>query len=111
MTIERSETAKTSGQRVGDQDHRHALVAQLADELEHLLLLGDAEVVGRLVHDHQLGVPVDGAGDGDRLALAAGEALDRLGQGGEVDVELVERGLRTRASIVPSSSVLTSPPR
>ena len=99
------------GQGVGDEDHRHALVAQLADQLEHLLLLGDAEVVGRLVHDHQLRVPVDGAGDGDRLALAAGEALDRLGERGEVDLERVERGARTRASIVRSSRVLTRPPR
>ena len=39
--------------------------------------LGDAERGRRLVHQHQLGRPVGGAGDRDALALAAGKVADR----------------------------------
>ena len=42
---------------------------------------------GRLVHDQDAGVEVDGARDGDRLALAAGERLHRLLEAAEVGVE------------------------
>ena len=41
----------------------------------------------RLVHDHDLRVEVDRPGDRDRLALAAGQRLDRLGEVREVGVE------------------------
>src|SRR6185312_549860 len=75
---------------VGDEDDGRTLFLELADELEHLLLLGDAEIVGRLVHNHQLGLPVDGARDGDRLPLPAREALDRLGEARKDDVERLE---------------------
>ena len=51
---------------------------QALDELEHLLRLRDAERRGRLVEDHEPGVPHHRARDGDRLPLAAGEGRDRL---------------------------------
>ena len=65
-------------QVVRDQDDGEPLVREALDELEHLLGLRDAERGGRLVEDHEPGVPHHRAGDGDRLALAAGEGRDRL---------------------------------
>ena len=71
-----------------------ALEAQ--DQLADLALLRHAERRGRLVHDQELGVPVDGAADGDGLALAAREVADRLAQlaAVDVDVERVQDGRR-----------------
>ena len=46
-------------------------------KLEHALRLGDAEIVGRLVEDDQVAVEIHGAGDRDRLALAARQRADR----------------------------------
>ena len=45
--------------------------------------LGDAERGGRLVEDHELGVPHHGLGDRHGLALAAGEAGDGLAHGAQ----------------------------
>ena len=50
---------------------------QLLDELAHLLGLGGPERRGGLVHDEDLGVEVDGAGDGDGLPLPARQRPDR----------------------------------
>ena len=75
------------GQDVGDEDNRRASIPQSPDELQHLVLFRNAEVVGRLVHDHELGVPVDGAGDRHRLALPAGQILDRVGEGRKADLQ------------------------
>ena len=63
---------------VADQEDPDALVLQLADEVADLGGLGRAEGGGRLVHDQDPCVEVDGAGDRHRLALAAGQGLDRL---------------------------------
>jgi hypothetical protein len=68
LTTIRSVTANTSG-RVWLIRMTDALRLQLADQIQHLALLDHAQVVGRLVHDHQLGFPVDRARDGDGLAL------------------------------------------
>ena len=65
-------------QVVGDDHDREALLAETADEREHLLGLGDTERCGRLVQDHELGVPLHRLRDRDRLPLAAGERGDRL---------------------------------
>ena len=51
---------------------------QPPDQVEHHRGLGDAERGRRLVEHHQLRVPHHGLGDGDRLALAAGERRDGL---------------------------------
>ena len=59
------------------------------DQLAHLALLGHAERRGRLVHDQDLGLPVDRAADRDRLALAARERAHRLVElaGRQLDLE------------------------
>ena len=49
------------------------LVGQASDEVEHLVGLGDAQGCGRFVEENDSVVPEHGLGDGDRLALAAGE--------------------------------------
>ena len=62
---------------VGDEDAGVAGVARVAHEAQHALGLRDTEVVGGLVEDDELALEVHRAGDGDRLALAAGERHDR----------------------------------
>ena len=56
---------------VADEEDADALVLQLPDEVAHLGRLRRPERGGRLVHDQDPGVEVDGPPDGDRLALAA----------------------------------------
>ena len=65
-------------QVVRDQDDGEPLLGEARHELEHLLGLRDPERGGRLVEDHEPGVPHHGAGHGDRLALAARERRHRL---------------------------------
>ena len=62
---------------VRDDDHGEALLAEAPHECEHLLGLRDSERRGRLVEDHELGVPLDGLRDRYRLPLAARERCDR----------------------------------
>ena len=62
---------------VADEEDADALALQLKDEVADLRRLRRAEGRRRLVHDEDLGVEVDGAGDGHRLTLAAGERLHR----------------------------------
>src|SRR5580700_9248527 len=82
---------KRVGHDMGDKDHRHTAAFEYADELQHLVLLGHPEIVGRLVHDHEPRVPIDRARDRHRLALPARQLLDRLSQGGNANVQRVER--------------------
>ena len=56
-------------------------------ELADLRRLGRPQRRGRLVHDQDLGVEMDRAGDGDRLALAAGERDHRLLEAAEIGIE------------------------
>ena len=70
-------------QVVGDQDHGEALLAEALDEVQHLPRLRDAERRGRLVEDHDPRVPHHRLGDGDGLALAAGEPGDGLAHGAD----------------------------
>ena len=62
----------------------------------HFALFGYAKRCCRLVHDHQAGIPVDGAGDRHGLALAAGHLADRPAQIWNLDVQTVEHRLRLR---------------
>ncbi|MPN05417.1 hypothetical protein SDC9_152667 [bioreactor metagenome] len=63
-------------QVVRDEDQRHAaLVHQIGDEVEDLLLHGDVERGGGFVRNQQLGVAGQSHGNGDALALAAGELV------------------------------------
>src|SRR6266851_6141085 len=75
------------GHVVADQDHRGAAAIELANELEDAAALGDAERGGRLVHDDETGAPAQRAGDRHRLALAAGETLDRAAGIADIDLD------------------------
>ena len=66
------------GHAVADQHDGDALVAQLADEVQHLGHLAHRDRRRRLVHQHDLGVGQPGAGDRHRLALAARHLLDEI---------------------------------
>jgi hypothetical protein len=61
---------------VADDDDAEISLAKPADQLQDLLGLCDAQRGGRLVEEHDLGVAQQRSGDGDRLALSAGEAAD-----------------------------------
>ena len=61
---------------VRDEDDGDAPVAQVADELEHLVRLANAERGGRLVEHDDLRAERRGACHGDGLALAARQVLD-----------------------------------
>ena len=58
------------GHVVADQDDAEALVAQVADQAQHLRRLAYAERGGRLVEDGDLAAERAGAGHRDDLALA-----------------------------------------
>ena len=58
---------------MADQENADAFGLELLDKLANLGGFLGAEGCRRLVHDQDAGVEVDGAGDGHRLALAAGE--------------------------------------
>ena len=61
---------------VADEEDRAAARPHLAHEVEDLGGLGQRQRRRRLVEHDQVGLLVDGAGDGDALALAAGELAD-----------------------------------
>ena len=63
---------------VGDEDHRHALLREVGDDLQHLAL--ELRIEGRrdLVEQHDLRREREAARDRDALLLAAGE-LVRIG--------------------------------
>ena len=62
---------------VADEDHRHALALELADHVEQDRDLVLVERAGRLVHDHQLGLERDRAGDRHHLLDGGVEAHQR----------------------------------
>ena len=78
---------KYIAQVVGDEDYPLPLAPQRVDQRQNSALLRNAERGRRFVHDHELGVPVDGAADGDRLALASRERCDRRAQPRDVKIE------------------------
>ena len=60
------------------RDHQHgAVAANLFDGVENAVFAARIQMRGCLVEDQQLAVAQHGAGDGDALALATGEALPR----------------------------------
>ncbi len=88
--------AADGGEAVGDDEGGAALHQVAQAILDHGLGLG-VERAGGLVEDEDAGVGEDGAGDGDALALAAGEldaalAYDGLVLLGEALGELVDAG-------------------
>src|SRR5262245_33993850 len=63
---------------VADEHHRDALIAQPADQVQHLGDLAHRYRRGRLVHQDDLRIGQPGAGDGHRLALAAGHVTNDI---------------------------------
>ena len=63
---------------------------RVRDELEDETRLLDTERCRRFVHEDDALTPGDGAADGDRLALAPRQALDRGAHGRDVDPQGVE---------------------
>ena len=93
----RSRDREHVGQAVADQDDGDALAPQLADQVEHMLDLAHRECRGRLVHDHELGVEGQRAGDRDRLLLAARELADLVADRGDARAEPLDHARRPRA--------------
>ena len=60
---------------VGDEDDGVAAPVQLVEEPDDLLAGGGVEVAGGLVGEEERGLAHERAGDGDALALAAGELV------------------------------------
>src|SRR3954454_5991070 len=59
--------------RVGDHDHRRALLIELAEHPHHLFAMSGVEVARRLIGQDQLGLTDQCASDRDALLLAAGQ--------------------------------------
>ncbi len=80
------------GQVVGDEQQRQTVAGlEILEQVEHLGLHADVERRHRLVADHQARIEDERAGDGDALALSAGELVrPALGGPGRVDADLVE---------------------
>jgi hypothetical protein len=70
-------------QAVRDVDHANTTGGQVRDDPEELLDLPLGQGGGRLVHDHGLGLPHQGPGDGHDLLVGRRESLDG---GGDVQV-------------------------
>ena len=83
---------------VRDQDDRFALRAQPVDEAQDLADLGHRQGRRRLVHDDQIGVDVERAGDRDALPLPTGQRLDPDLEVGDVDVEVAQQCVRPGAA-------------
>ena len=80
------------GEVVADEEAGEAvLLLQPADQLEDPGLDGDVESAGGFVGDEQLGVEGEGAGDGDALALAAGELVGEAGGVRRLEVDRLEQ--------------------
>ena len=69
---------------VGDHEHRHPLLRQLAHHVEHVLDQLRVEGAGDLVEEHQLRIHGQRPGDRDALLLTAGKPgrilVDLVGQ-------------------------------
>ncbi len=85
------------GQVVGDEQAAEPAVAlQVGEQVEDGRLYGDVERGRRFVGDHQIGVAGERTGDGDALALAAGELVRMpvgvLGAQADLGEELLDPG-------------------
>ena len=101
---------------VGDDHPGHSPLARGSDEPHHRLPVGRVERAGRLVGEQQPAVADDRPGDGDPLALTAGQ-LVREAPRPFPEAELLERpkaGLPGRSSPAPRrarGAATRSPPR
>ena len=99
---------------VADQDDADPLARQFADQRADLAGLLRSERRRRLVHDQDPGVEVDGAGDGHRLALAAGKRRDKVGAATAAAASSGSASSRAASSIAssfmkPSRPVISRP--
>src|SRR6266508_2797920 len=78
---------------MGDHQHGHALMGEVAHDVEHLADHLGVEGAGGLIEQHDLRIHRQGAGDRDALLLAAGEP-DRVLIGLLGDADLLQEGLR-----------------
>ena len=74
---------------VADQDHRQALVAHAADQLQHHVAFLDAERGGGFVEDDHVRGEGRGARHRHALALAAGQRFHRLRHRADADLQVV----------------------
>ena len=91
ITAIRSATLQDFGEVVADIDDADAMRGEVACVIDHALALHDGERCGRLVEEHDLRLPVDRARDGDRLALAAGQARDSARLGGNLAADFPQQ--------------------
>lgn len=78
-------------QVVGDEKEGEvAVLAQVEQQVEDLRLDGDVEGGGGFVQHQQRGPDGEGAGDGDALALAAGELVGVAGEDGRGQADALE---------------------
>ena len=76
---------------VGDDDHRHAALLDLLDQLQAAPGLGDAQCRERLVQQDQPAAPMDKPSELDRLALPARERVDPGAQGRKARAQVMQR--------------------
>src|SRR6516164_2703234 len=90
---------------VTDENDADAVLFQALDEVEHLADFLDRQCRSRLVHDDDACVERGGARDRDSLALPAGEILDVLVDGFDLDVETIEmfRSAAARLLVIDDS--------
>src|SRR5690606_19981885 len=92
-------------QVVGDEDHRQVVaLLHLLEQVEDLRLDGDVERGDGLVADQHLGFQYEGAGQGDPLALPAGE-LGRAPAAGVLGVQTdrLEGGVHTAPDLLATA--------
>ena len=71
----------------GEDEGKTEAAIQVAHQVDELSGVARVEIGGRFVGQDQRGAMNDGAGDGNPLALSAGEQVGTLmGAGGEADV-------------------------
>ena len=90
---------------VADQEDADAILLELLDELAHLRRLLRPERCGRLVHDQDARIEVDGPRDRHRLALAARKPDDGVLEALEARIEPAHHlaGFRFHGDVVERS--------
>jgi hypothetical protein len=91
---------------VGDHDHRHSFLGQLAHHPQDFVAQFRVQRAGRFVEEHHLRLHGQGAGDGHALLLSAGK-LRRISVRLVFQADLGEQ--QTRAPPPPAAARLSPP--